>query len=360
MKSSQRHHIEHIRSEIDKKFATLVLGAGISIPFKMPDWTGLVSRMLGYTYQLKDGNSARLERLVHSMIVGDLKMPSEVNVLEAGQYIYDAVKASFDPDIADKMMVGIMSLIIEHSTTPEQWQGKFPFKNYKTIARKQSLCAVAYLLRAKNGFRRAITYNYDTLLQEYLISLFNVPQDKILTHADAWSQYRFKCTKDPIEIFHVHGCVPREDKVGLQPAFPEESERLVLSEDSYYDTERYQAYNWQNSIQSYYLNRDTCIFVGFSAEDYNFRRILRQLGDDKRSRPKHYIIFTIDNIVKQIWENNCRCRNNESVDIDELREDTIELLHKQLESKEIYWLEKGFQPIWVTIKDIPDTLLRMI
>lgn len=227
----------------------------------------------------------------------------------------------------------------------------------RDIAQENTLCAVAHLLYAKCGFKRVVTYNYDTLVEEYLTSVFGVPPDGITSHTESWTN---RSGGNGIPIFHVHGCVPRSS-----PDKPEhyvESSRLILSEDSYYETERYGAYNWQNSIQSYFLNRDHCVFIGFSADDYNFRRILRQMEDRSEDRPKHYLFLTIDPIIHDIYESVC-CYQLSRTDVNSTPEDIWSdmcfLLDQILVMREQYWERYGLYPIWVTITELPKLLLSL-
>lgn len=372
-----------IRQALGKSRATLILGAGVSAPAKMPGWQGLISQMSGYAFQYRDYTGAnpnrgaiekatqeRLLKLESELISDGLTIFNGVNVLESAQYVEQLLNDSVRGNSNYELTKAVISAIIQNSETPEeflkQWKIDNPDENskdLKSVASGSSLCAVAYLLQAPRGFRRALTYNYDSLVQEYLLSIFGQPLDRIITHSEGWNPME---EKDSINIFHVHGYIPRTKNCNKLPAFPRESQRIILSEDSYYDTERYEAYNWQNSIQAFYLNRDTCVFVGFSAEDYNFRRILRQMGSNRNGdiafkRPKHYLFLTIDSIVQDTWMNMCRRHlSREKTSYEEILSDTLTLLQLQLDAKATYWAKKGFYPIWVTINDIPSLLLSLV
>ncbi len=432
-----------LSAETEKSGMTLVLGAGISIPMGMPNWTGLISKMSGYTFRhqdyaslhkspsgevgmVKDHQANRLER---ALINGDLTILDGVNVLEAAQYVWQMLNnGANSPQTTEEKLKGVILPIIDKSKTPEAflrgstylaqyyirhpeelpsdlsgirpqieefhalafpghmaepvWSNldqeklktlipsppslcqrlanlKYREEVLQDIAQDNTLCAVANLLRKPGGFRRAITYNYDMLLEEYLSGVFGVSKDKIASHTEAWTG---RTGGGIIQIFHVHGCIPRSSDDFQQ------SRQLILSEDSYYDTERYGVYNWQNSIQSYYLNRDNCVFVGFSADDYNFRRILRQMGNRSGGdQPDHYLLLTIDPIVRDIYESVC-CYYLSTEDPalkaatspKAIWEDTCYLLKRILNMRESYWTEKHkMLPIWVTIDELPRLLLSL-
>ncbi len=379
---------EDVQKALKQSRATLFLGAGVSAPAGMPGWQGLISQMSGYALQYRDykkerpnGDAAwrekreRLLKIEEQLIADKLSIFNGVNVLESGQYIEQMFKQIVNDlsggNVDYEPLRAVISAIIQNSLTPEdfldKWKRDNPGgdpKDLKAVASGSSLCAVAYLLQAPGGFRRALTYNYDSLVQEYLSSIFGQPSNRIITHSEGWNP---KEAKDSIDIFHVHGYIPRSTTSGTSSEHPMESQRIILSEDSYYNTERYEAYNWQNSIQAFYLNRDTCVFVGFSAEDYNFRRILRQMGINQKNRdgtfkrPRHYLFLTIDSIVKDTWMNMCRRHlSGGETSYEAILEDTLIFLQRQLDAKETYWAEKGFYPIWVTIKDIPPLLLSLL
>lgn len=382
---------EDVQKALKQSRATLFLGAGVSAPAGMPGWQGLISQMTGYALQYRDymnerpnGDAAwrekreRLLKIEEQLIADKLSIFNGVNVLESGQYIEQLLNDSFKRMVNDSSggnvdyepLRAVISAIIQNSRTPEyflnEWKRNNPRgdpKDLKALASGSSLCAVAYLLQAPGGFRRAVTYNYDPLVQEYLSSIFGLPSNRIITHSEGWNPEE---AEDSIDIFHVHGYIPRATTDGTSSANSMESQRIILSEDSYYNTERYEAYNWQNSIQAFYLNRDTCVFVGFSAEDYNFRRILRQMGNNQNrdgtlKRHEHYLFLTIDSIVKDAWMNMCRRHLSEGqASYDTILIDTKILLQQQLDAKAVYWAKKGFYPIWVTIKDIPPLLLSLL
>lgn len=392
----QNQYIQEIRSALRADQAALALGAGISIPMGMPNWQALISQMAGHALKYQDYRShydnqpseaedhMRLSQLEKELIEQNLTLFNGINVLESGQYIAQTLGNFKVRKSGEELMKEIISVIVENSRKPQDFLANWLKENpeygkteesdkpdeskkeemLQALARSASLCAAAYLLRAKNGFRRVLTYNFDTLVEEYLVKMFEVAPDRIVSYPGDWSTHCTKTAKDSIHIFHVHGCIPRkESQQDPSLNFLEESQNIVLSEDSYYDTERYEAYNWLNSIQSYYLNRNSCVFVGFSADDYNFRRILRQLGDpnaQRANRPKHYLILTIDELVKDTWVSICRSHVPRGTTPEDVRSDTLVLLQKILHMKENYWMRYGFYPIWVSINDIPQTLLSLL
>ena len=377
LRDERQKHLNMLKRAIQAEEAMLVIGSGASIPLNMPDWKKLISQLSGYALQyqsytatkaLDTEEQKRHSRLEGALISGKLQILDSVNMLEAGQYIRQALDAH-GKCVGNDLLKGVISAVVENSKTPEDFLKENPHLKLdpgKTDARAEyelgkanTLCAIAYLMRGEKGFHRAMTYNYDTLVQEYLISAFGVPETRIVSHSEGWTAFT---EENPIEFFYLHGCVPRKRNRGRRPAFPQESRKIILSEDSYYNTERFEAYNWQNSVQSYFLNQQHCAFVGFSADDYNFRRILRQLGE-KSNHPEHYLFMTVDQLISDTYESVCRYylkHRPADASPEEIEKDTILLLNQELLMKSHYWARYCFYPIWVTIDEIPETLCSLI
>lgn len=381
-------YLDDIRAALTRRNAVLAVGAGVSIPMNMPSWAGLISQLTGYALQYDDykgkkdeedkfvtaaekAERKRLIALEQALMSGKLTLLGGINVLEAAQYIDQILKHSAGSDNDMAVLKGIIAAIAEKSYDRAALEKSYRKRHHLRqkdavkdwdLIKDNSLLAVAYLLQAAGGFRQAMTYNYDTLIQQYLLSMFGVAKDRIVTHCESWSQS--VAVDDPIELFHLHGCIPPKKEQGKYPVFPKESREIILSEDSYYNIERHSGYNWQNSIQSFFLNRDTCVFVGFSADDYNFRRILRQMGDRMDDKaPHHYLVLAIDDLVKDTWKSVCQYYLSEKAGETtraEIRARTLTLLARELDMKAHYWQRYNFYPIWVTIQDIPEVLLSLL
>lgn len=227
---------------------------------------------------------------------------------------------------------------------------------------------MARLLASDNGIKKAINYNYDPLVQECLLDVFGVCKDDILTHPGKWNK-EDAVNSDTREIFHIHGFIKGErhnDTSGR--VYPDTSDDIILSENSYYKMEQTEVYDWANSVHSYFLNKYSCLFIGFSAEDYNFRRILRQLGTTNFTspkRPQHYMVMTINDLIEKTYKDVCRYYYNKRIDVsvdltNDIKEASLLLIREILAFKEKYWKNYGITPIWTTIKEIPENLADLI
>lgn len=400
-------YISHVKDGIKNGQAALVLGAGISKPSEMPLWGSLISEMMGYAIQYdlvgkaaprlytKDSpEGGHLLEQSRNLTSGSLQLLGKVNPLEAAEYVvqlfYDgATKGQARRQMEEAAVASMICQIVNASKTPKDllFSKGTPLpdlrdavnngtplpeaikkKGMAEIAARNTMFAIAYLLSAANGIHCAMTYNYDPLVQEHMLDLYGVDKAQLITHPGQWSKDTAKAGETR-EIYHVHGFVAGQRHLDrhCDRVFPSSSGPLILSEDSYYRIEREEAYNWSSSIQSYFLNRYNCLFVGFSADDYNFRRILRQRGATDEAEPTHphYLILTIDDWIRDIYQDVCRANIGKDStmsanDVEKLSQDSILLLQYALEARADYWKRFGIIPIWITVDEIPQLLTSLL
>ena len=415
--------IDKIKESIHSRQAALALGAGISVPSRMPRWSGLISQMMGYAIQYRhispkfsgvtdndedpfdklinnidaetnsDAIGSRIMRLTDAMINNKLQLLTNVNALESAEYVaqyFDDVSSRKEirNALPEASICAMVRKIINHSLSPDdllrnlcddstenyaKYANAIKEKDeslYQDIAKLSTIFSVSYLMWHNKGIRKSMTYNYDPLVQEHMINLYNADFNNIITHPGKWSNK--SADIDTRELYHVHGFVAgkRHLSTGLSDVYPSDSGTLILSEDSYYRVEQEEAYNWSSSVQSYFLNKFNCIFIGFSAEDYNFKRILRQKGRDSLEKgPAHFLVLTIDDWITRTYEDVCRYHLYEKTEvthstdtnlIDEIYRDTVLILQNILMCRERYWSRYNIFPIWVTIKEIPELLVSLI
>ena len=418
-KNDRQKYIDIIKKCINEKMLALITGAGVSKPAGMPLWNDLISQMMGYAIQYnfmkekhlitkKNTFFDNLNYIANQLIKGDLKILSKVNPLESAEYIAQFLddesfidgKRDKLPDISIKTMI---RHIIDHSFRPiELLMREFKDRNlcinlsselteynekdfiasvrekyqnnWSKIASLNTMFAVSYLMYNEKGIRQIMTYNFEPLVQEHLLDLYGLSPQKILTHPGKFGTKAWDTEDGLREIYHVHGFVPGKRHIERENSyiFPAESDYIILSEDSYYKVENNEAYNWSSSIQSYFLNKYNCLFVGFSADDYNFRRILRQTRlvesnskYNSNNTKKHFLIMSIDGWLGNIYEDMCRMsiKSDKKIGRDalnEISEKTIILTQQILKCREEYWKRFNIFPIWVTTKEIPELLTSFI
>lgn len=417
-KKIKSQSILKVKELIGKSEVALVLGAGVSIPAKMPNWSTLVSKMMGYslrygvetayqcTGRLSDDDK-RIIKLCDEMIEGNLVFLSNMDVLESGQYIAQQFD---DPTVSEpwrlqelsmKIMVERMLRTAKHPVQMlidacnaeafgeksdaliEKWRSQLNdewsvdvlpttkdlyddiVSNFKisrneiekVISEQNTITAVAYLLSRKNGIKKAMTYNYDPLVELYSKVLFD---SKVIAYNGNDNHKSYSLKDGECNLFHLHGFVPGHFASIKTLDLPKPSERLILSEDSYYAIEKNGLYDFSSRIQVNFLEEKKCLFVGFSATDYNFKRILRQIGF-RKGEPCHYLIYTIDDVAKYTYQDVCRyhLKSNEPFDVDAVRKDSALLLARILDNKKAYWNRFQIEPIWTTIADLPQLLVEL-
>ncbi len=348
-------YLEEIKKSIAQKRCALALGAGISIPCGMPTWPGLISKLMGYSLQANEID-AQHDEITRGLIGKKIQILGGVNALESAEYVSNMLGRK-NPGRGDHFSETAIWNMICHMVDETTEPGK--------TTRPNTMDAVAKLMAVEGGIRRAMTYNYDPLVQEHMMDAYRVDSHLIRTHPMGWSQNRDH-VDELREIYHVHGFIPgkRHLSRGLPGVYPQVNRKeLILTETSYYRTEQLEAYNWSSSIQAWFLNYYNCVFVGFSADDYNFRRILRQRPVKKNWKPeeRHYLILTIDDWMKDIYRSICLAKKEGNLPATlDISEETIYLLRNILQAREKYWRDRGFLPIWVTVKEIPTVLNSLI
>ena len=396
--------LDEIRDTVHYGSAALVFGAGVSKPACMPMWQGMISRMLGYAIQYdqkrKHPNdpgvpNENLLRLSASLITGSLELLGDVNPLESAEYVaqfFAADQKKGDPLAEEIRQLAIREMVeklLTDSLAPVELlektvrdaddelkklqpalisvkAGRAPDSAaQKQIACCNTLFAAAWLMAVEHGIPKAMSYNYDPLIQEQLTEIFGLDSKSLVTHPGRWNQGGLTPRPETRELYHVHGFIPggRHPDGASEQIYPSHSGPIILSEDSYYRMEREEAYNWSASVQSSFLNRYNCVFVGFSAEDFNFRRILRQIGSKKEDDKVHYLFLTVNDLAKSVRKSVERALPSglsEREQISRLDADTELLLEQVLKSRERYWGRFGVKPLFVTIEEIPELLVGLV
>lgn len=349
--------LQLVRQAINNKEAALVLGAGISIPAGLPDWKSLIAKALALViyYQIGldkssayydedmvlDGKPDNIVKILEEYLWnGDIKIGANTNILELGQYLIrrlqknNAVDASgYCGEVANLQMLDLVRQSIEpKDMSDEEFQ-------------KSALYECAHLLQPLNvtyGVSDVITYNYDNLL-EGILSDLNKPFESHVDNGNICSR-----ANEKIHIYHVHGCC-RTRKYATKG---EDSNALILAEENYYESER-AGYRWSHLVQCSLLQEKNCIFLGFSAQDYNFRRLLKVLQYDRNAVSKqyertHYLFLPLEDIISDI-----QISSSLSAHRPEIEKSLVNLL---LSLKDEYWSQYNIQPIWTTYEQLPEML----
>lgn len=378
-------NIEDLQKIIHNEKWTLCLGAGVSKSAGLPNWVELLAKMMARLMFAQIGdecsNPAKKDSAVpeHLQSGGEKKEEQILVYGKAKRRYVESMESQAWMDCKKNMfesLDGRNKSVFEGQNTLElaeamyQFmlnevefvnQGSRSFADYsirelvkeacipkKQIEqlKKETIGEIASLLvNADNDpCRHVITYNYDNILEYCLRELEKVDEKKVISGFDS----NMKLPKEKEEtyiIYHVHGCIPVEMKNAKN--CEEESEKIVLTENSYYEAEKMN-YSWSNVIQTQRMASSSMIFIGFSGQDYNFRRILKNL--EPNNNYEHYILFCIDDFVNKIFSDKSFLS-----DAKMLRKKCgheLLLLNQVLNMQCSYWIQYGLIPIWTTADEI--------
>ena len=403
------NNLQEFREKYRAGKITWVLGAGVSVPVGLPQWGTLLAKIwarlseMGYEvdgdeigrepadaasfnakYERRDkyafakAYQENLERIrdvkgYHEKVEkayggGYKRILSQTNLLEVAEYVWNYIGDFIedfqreDRDFQKYLQMQVLKALVRSSLSVDVDR-----EELKVKLSEQVVGVLAQKL-AKDKKGTVITYNYDDVLE------FCLQEIRGLTDADV----RVICDVDgdkesaenKINIHHPHGAVK---VVGCD--LGKESEAIILTESSYYAMEKH-VYIWENSVQAKALVETSCVFIGFSGEDYNFRRIIKHSKPQRREEmPKHYIFLCIDDLVKSVYgeegEKHCeergnhgglKIRNHSGQNKDGLRMDAAseeEFIYEKIQLINMlymrynYWKRHGIVPIWSTFEELP-------
>lgn len=241
--------IKVIKKKLSELRLTLVCGAGVSSSIGLPDWNTLLGRMLNHALLLKhnDFTDREMDKLMSS------------SQLIVGNYLKILLGEKFDDVVA--------TCLYEDSRANGD-------RAYTESALIKSIIELIRPKRNSGNVESVITFNFDSILEEFLTK-YSIKHKAIYEEGSAFDA-------DEIPIYHVHGYLPKNEKI--------KTHNLVFSEDGYH-TQFIDPYNWSNLIQLYKYMNNSCLFVGVSLADPNLRRILDiSKRKNETDGQKHFII----------------------------------------------------------------------
>jgi hypothetical protein len=238
---------------------TIVLGAGVSVPFKVQDWDAISLTLLRHVFPKID--PADLKALVGSSQIGS---PVLIRFLEGQSRMKALVRVKLREAL---------------------------YATYLPSPPIESLSSIIRLLdnrRSRSSVRKVITYNFDSVLEM-----------QIETHAPhlkfdiIYSDQTLSSSARLLKIFHPHGYLPQYEYAPSADCLATE---YIFSERDYHA--RYENNNhWANVAQIDAFSSTTCLFIGISFRDPNIRRVLdfsyqqsKRLG---RGTMTHYAIMRL-------------------------------------------------------------------
>lgn len=349
--------------------ATLVAGAGLSVPAGLPKWSTLLSKAFSVMLELSEPASGsmyrqgfqdfrrsspeRFQELVEQLASAAITPPGDMNLLESGEYIEQSLNqlalsggGALSSPISRVRLRAVLRQCMQPEKSIEDLSGSALW-NFAGLM-------LSYI-QSGRGIGSVITYNYDNLLEcclrEHLRNSYG-PGAALERYCQIHVDRDTEAPPPPsrrrmTHIYHIHGSflLPGLEDCGR------DSHNLILSEESYYEVEA-RTYDWVHMVQAQALLNSSCIFSGFSAEDYNFRRLLKSLNPSQLPY-QHYILFTINDAAKHFYRELTGRTLTDSAPVNSIPEDVRFLLNYYLSLKENYWQRYRICPIWSTYDDLP-------
>ncbi len=272
----------------------MVLGAGVSRPFHVPNWEQLLDQVWAQSFMSPQAPIQKKEKLiseflsrVFSFFYRNTNPTASARILKN---YYEKSGIDFNKAVRD---------VLYGKGFKDEKPNNF-FKEFVRLlhgAEKRPDLIMPY-----DDARRldsVITYNFDDIVQDQILKAWSgwgVEDGKVFK-----TIYSSKQTPDPrtVPIFHVHGYLPRPKTIDSQTSgsgedstSDDEKGHITLSDDKYH--EQYSAtYAWNTLAQLTRFTNCTCLFVGVSFDDPNLRRLMdvawKEKNEDKHP-PRHYIV----------------------------------------------------------------------
>lgn len=240
---------------------TLVCGAGVSSSMNFPSWNTLLIRILKRALLLTEQKYSD----------DDMNLLLSSSNLIVGKYLKILLKDNFDDVVSNCLYED------EYTLETDAYCESDLIKYIIELIRPK---------RNKGSVESVITFNFDSLLEEFL--------DKYSIKYKAIHDEGILYEIDEIPIYHVHGYLPRNEKL--------EKHNLVFSEDGYH-TQFIDPYNWSNLIQLYKYMNNSCLFIGVSLSDPNLRRILDiSKRKNERTENQHFIIKKLPDENSSVYD----------------------------------------------------------
>lgn len=236
--------INELRQKYKENNIIPFIGAGMSMPFNIPDWGNLIRECA-----LESG-------------MNDIEGSSFMNIIDINLKRYDYWEAVASiKKYALRSDADIQSFVVNKIITSIPANCAGIDNNYADLS--------------KYSFNTIFTTNYDHLIQNYLKTPFMPVNLKDVSS----NLQKLLAEKDSKRIFHLHGNISDESSI-------------ILSRDKY--EELYQNNTYKN-LFSVFSGAKTFLFLGFSFNDIFIQNIIKE--NNQFFKSKHYIVLanpTID------------------------------------------------------------------
>lgn len=235
-----------LAKQLSKGRLALVLGAGASFGFGLPNWTKLAKAL----FADENKRRANAAKGVKGVKVAKLVRPLGLKTDEAACSWFRTQVLESHEEFARRVQ-----RLLFHS-----------FDSSIDALRHNDLLAAitALVISSRRGkVSRVVSFNFDDLVELYL-RFFG------MTVSCAVVQPAWASTSD-VEVLHPHGLLTADGSIAT---------RIVFTEDDFDAVHAGEHASWDSTLHSI-LSANTCIFVGLSGADPRLRAAL------KRAQPSH-------------------------------------------------------------------------
>ncbi|UWX64716.1 SIR2 family protein [Deinococcus rubellus] len=228
--------LEEAQRRLRELPVSLLVGAGTTMAAGGPSWYGLIGRLW----------------------LNELRGRYDYPALNDKQAIDEVGTVFGDSVLVQARMLrqisgpGFMDKVREATYRGLRWDAAAP----------RQVAALAARLQSQERLHQLITFNYDELT-EHALHQQDVQAHPVFHGAREWNR--------GIPVRHVHGYLPPPPTV-ITPA---QKDSVVFDEETYHSRFN-QPGHWTNRIMLSALTESCCVFVGFSMNDPNVRRLLEQ------------------------------------------------------------------------------------
>jgi hypothetical protein len=337
---SQENKIHEAAAWFKSESLVLVLGAGVSASYGLPDWKMLLQKLL--LISLKSDNSNNKNKIDEDsgVLAKTFSQIFDSNSLITARYLHNHFRETHP-----------RSQLAFEAAIRDALYGELKVKKESELMKEiRKLCIAAG--RSPN-LDSIITYNYDDMLEKCLKNIeVDIPFKAI--HASG-----MKSKKNELSIYHVHGYLPSSGKLTTK-------NKVVLSEDRYHQ-QYSDVYGWSNLIQINKFKDHNCVFIGLSFSDPNLRRLLdiskNERGDNEIHHycvKKRYEESDIERKLKKLLSENNEImeeKRKAELDLPEFSNRLVNLMEKLEENDALSF---GVGIIWVYSHDeIPNVLSQI-
>jgi hypothetical protein len=279
----------------------LVLGAGVTVASKVPDYNNLALRLLESATQHPKFTGAK--DWAQSLVEHQRKQRKEGRVTIPPDELILYVRTQLEND--ENKLQELVQQELYKDVKVGKTAGRGVFESNSTLNAILTFCAARpgtilspkdskYQIEVNNKVGGILTTNYDNLVESAFHTKYRFKLLKPVGRPST-NEFEQRERRPTIPVYHIHGYVGfQADKNGKgQDKNPD----IVIAEDDYFET-FYNPLGFGNYIAMSFLRRYPTLFIGAGMTDKNLRRFLYHLYDATDTIPMHqrkYAILQLGN-----------------------------------------------------------------